>query len=332
MAVFKPDRRAAMSLAHILRRHHTYTKQTGWVGVGFPCLLLNTTFATHTLPAPRSLQHVCPPESRTLRTAVTGLEGLVWSYFIHHSSKMTGKLDGDVIAALNPCVYGYFNGFHCTAATYGASIVVLKATRFQTCGMIRDGCRFPKLVTMTRTGPGRRVDVPACRPSYFIVGVRKGGTTDLYVRLTKHPRVKPNSAWYLDDPDPMWQAQTGETFAFMTQLAPDAKFEDEINRVNRFFPELTGDEMTGDSTVSALSNALVPKRMAAICPTSSAAFKVIVLVREPIARLMSMFQMRLRLMTFHRVLNTSTTAEEYVGAHLHHIKKSIGFARGRARK
>lgn len=82
----------------------------------------------------------------------------------------------------------------CTTETFGSSLVLRKGQGLIGCespGALRsEGCLA--VPTLSLQESYKRVEERPemkCRPTFFIIGVRKGGTTDLYVRLTKHPRV-----------------------------------------------------------------------------------------------------------------------------------------------
>lgn len=110
-----------------------------------------------------------------------------------------------------------------------------------------------------------------CRPDFFIIGTRKGGTTSLYVYMSQHPDVY--AAHVEGSP------QDGEAYEDLDSRAYSVDF----SRV----PE---DSLVGDSRVSRLVDDA--ETMARVCGTKDA--RNIVLLREPVARCHSQMLMRAR--------------------------------------
>lgn len=197
-------------------------------------------------------------------------------------------------------------GFNCNVKNFGASAFVLQSN-------VTNPVPYPGHWAVRLLSNGhthvRRPEPVRCRPSYFILGVRKGGSTDLYVRLARHPNVVRNSAWYLGHKDPIMQARTGETFVFnRLNSKPNRIDHKDAVILNKRFSALKPGEVTGDSSVGYFTNPDVPVAMLLTCPISAAKFKFLLLVREPIDRLHSQYLMRVRLQTDG--LNNETRATE----------------------
>lgn len=109
-------------------------------------------------------------------------------------------------------------------------------------------------------------------PDYLIIGATKGGTGSLYRYLNQHPQIKP--------------ALTKEVRFF------DKYYDRGINWYRVFFPFkdlLKRKYITGEATPRYLDHPHAPKRVKAIIPNT----KLIVLLRNPIDRAYSMYNMRL---------------------------------------
>jgi hypothetical protein len=111
-------------------------------------------------------------------------------------------------------------------------------------------------------------------PDFVIVGTQKGGTSLLYRLLIRHPLVEP--------------AATKELHFF------DNNFAEGPSWYERHFPQSKriDDRMTisGEATPSYLFDPLVPERMAKTVPDA----RLIALLRNPIERAYSQYQMQLR--------------------------------------
>ncbi len=109
-------------------------------------------------------------------------------------------------------------------------------------------------------------------PNYLIIGAAKCGTGSLYRYLNQHPQIKP--------------ALTKEVRFF------DKYYNKGINWYRVFFPFkdlLKRKYVTGEATPRYLDHPHAPKRVQAVIPNA----KFIVLLRNPIDRAYSMYNMRL---------------------------------------
>jgi hypothetical protein len=110
-------------------------------------------------------------------------------------------------------------------------------------------------------------------PNYLIIGAAKCGTSSLYRYLNQHPEIKP--------------ALTKEVRFF------DKYYDRGINRYRVSFPFkdlLRRKYVTGESTPRYLDHPHAPKRIKAVIPNA----RFIVLLRNPIDRAYSMYNMRVR--------------------------------------
>lgn len=109
-------------------------------------------------------------------------------------------------------------------------------------------------------------------PNYLIIGAAKCGTGSLYRYLNQHPQIKP--------------ALTKEVRFF------DKYYNKGINWYRIFFPFkdlLKRKYITGEATPRYLDHPHAPKRVKEVIPNA----KLIVLLRNPIDRAYSMYNMRL---------------------------------------
>ena len=151
-----------------------------------------------------------------------------------------------------------------------------------------------------------RNECNACILSYAIIGARKAGTTSLYRWISAHP----DAVGYGLNRGP----RAGEVMYFSSDklfpVKPVACFGNTcqqgracVNNVcqpphqwyNHQFPCVSGRKVAGEASVAYLVHAEAPRRMFEYC--STALPKIIALLREPIARYESQFQMRVRLKT-----------------------------------
>ena len=111
-------------------------------------------------------------------------------------------------------------------------------------------------------------------PYFIIVGTQKGGTSLLYRLLVRHPLVEP--------------AATKELHFF------DNNFSEGLSWYKRYFPQSKRIEdrktVSGEATPSYLFDPLVPERMAKTVPDA----RLIALLRNPVERAYSQYQMQLR--------------------------------------
>ena len=111
-------------------------------------------------------------------------------------------------------------------------------------------------------------------PHFVIVGTQKGGTSLLYRLLIRHPMVEP--------------AATKELHFF------DNNFSEGLSWYERYFPQSKRIDdrktVSGEATPSYLFDPLVPERMAKTVPDA----RLIALLRNPVDRAYSQYQMRVR--------------------------------------
>ena len=155
-----------------------------------------------------------------------------------------------------------------------------------------------KTETLTRLGTDLKFDKQSCPPesimtnstltnlfplhsncpTLFIVGARKAGTTSLIQYLSKHPDFEGARL----DRGP----QAGETYFFHKKFETKS-WEEYLT----YFPSGSG-VMTGESSVGNFVHCLVPGRIYRYCGRRA---KVVVLLRNPVDRFVSNFQMRARI-------------------------------------
>jgi hypothetical protein len=111
-------------------------------------------------------------------------------------------------------------------------------------------------------------------PNFVIIGTQKGGTSLLYRLLIRHPLVEP--------------AATKELHFF------DNNFAEGQSWYERYFPQSKRIDdrktVSGEATPSYLFDPLVPERMAKTVPDA----RLIALLRNPVDRAYSQYQMRVR--------------------------------------
>ncbi len=132
-------------------------------------------------------------------------------------------------------------------------------------------------------------------PTLFLVGARKGGTTSLYQYLSKHPDFEGARL----DRGP----GAGETFHF------SARYDTESWEVYmEKFP--SNGVMTGEASVGNFVRCEVPQRLFESCGKQA---RIVMLLRNPIDRLVSNFIMRVR--TGKRHLHRSSTLSTTLKVH-----------------
>jgi lipopolysaccharide transport system ATP-binding protein len=150
---------------------------------------------------------------------------------------------------------------------------------------------------------GRREQISAAQkrstkgglPDFVVIGTQKGGTSFFYRLLSNHPLVRP--------------AATKELHFFDRNKVFD-RGEDWYRRC---FPEsarVGGQRtVTGESSPSYLFSAQVPARMAEVIPDA----KLVALLRNPIDRAYSHYQMQVRRGTEERSFEEATKEEMDTG-------------------
>ncbi len=133
---------------------------------------------------------------------------------------------------------------------------------------------FPFSTTVRRVG--RKVDVKfrlftsslRLKPSFFIIGTEKGGTSSLFWNMREHPNLV--------------LPKTKELHFFQKA------FERGLKWYHAQFPlSLTPQAMTGEATVDYLFLPYVARRIATVFPQA----KLIVLLRDPVTRAYSEYHM-----------------------------------------
>ncbi|MCT7949166.1 sulfotransferase domain-containing protein [Ancylothrix sp. C2] len=109
-------------------------------------------------------------------------------------------------------------------------------------------------------------------PHFLIIGAQKSGTTSLYNYLIQHPQISP--------------AKTKEIHFF------DLNYHQEIDWYKAQFPQQAGQNtITGESSPYYLFHPRVPQRVHQHFPQ----IKLIILLREPVARTWSHYHHEIRL-------------------------------------
>ncbi len=130
------------------------------------------------------------------------------------------------------------------------------------------------LLAPERPGLGRAVGTLGARPDFLIIGTQKGGSTSLYRYLTAHPKVRSAAikeihyfSYYHACPESWYRAH----------FAPG------------FWLRARGLQ-TGEASMSHLHVPGAPERVAASAPGA----KLIVMLRNPVARAFSHYQMSVK--------------------------------------
>src|SRR5215213_6497402 len=136
----------------------------------------------------------------------------------------------------------------------------------------------------------QRIEGPL--PDFVVIGTQKGGTSFFYRLLTKHPLVK--------------QAAVKEIHFFDKQFAQGPGW------YRRCFSEggrVVGQRtITGEASPSYLFNPHVPERMVRIVPKA----RLIALLRNPVDRAYSHYQMQVRRGTETRSFEKATEEEVFL--------------------
>eukprot|EP00924_Labyrinthula_sp_SR-Ha-C_P007651 snap_masked-scaffold_42-processed-gene-2.27-mRNA-1 protein AED:1.00 eAED:1.00 QI:0/0/0/0/1/1/4/0/686 len=127
-----------------------------------------------------------------------------------------------------------------------------------------------------------------CIANFLIIGTRKGGSTSLYMYLSKHEQIIPVKV------NIEREEQIGELFYFR-----DAKKKSRKGYNEAFFNEFKRDQnifdpsfyLTGESSVDLSANLEAPKLLKTMCKNR---IRVIYLVRDPVERIISQMKMRQR--------------------------------------
>mmetsp|Transcript_5712 Transcript_5712/g.19432 ORF Transcript_5712/g.19432 Transcript_5712/m.19432 type:complete len:670 (+) Transcript_5712:38-2047(+) len=205
---------------------------------------------------------------------------------------------------LNSCIYA-FDGRHdewlCSQLD-----VHLRLPRL----IVQPSKAIVKLLDMRVSPADYDADPPGpCAPSYFILGVRKGGTTAMHTAICRHPGVQP------------FKLEGTPNDGELSQNRPGPSDEDRRVYNRRYAQYLPGgvrdfDRVAGESTVRRLANDfnVVPRAC------GYARTRYVVLLREPLARLHSNLLMRKRFQTAdfrpHRNRKATPTVGEVASTHL----------------
>jgi len=125
-------------------------------------------------------------------------------------------------------------------------------------------------------------------PDFVIIGAQKGGTSFLYYLLTRHPLVEPaarKELHFFDNPE---------------------RFDNGAGWYRRCFPQSGWKDgrrsITGEASPSYLFDPPVPKRMAGVVPQA----RLITLLRNPVDRAYSHYQMQVKRGTEHHTFEEAT--------------------------
>ena len=150
---------------------------------------------------------------------------------------------------------------------------------------LKKDLRAAKERDLAEAGP-----VTGALPDFLIIGAPKCGTTTLYYLLTEHPHVEPAAA--------------KELHFFSSH------FDLGLEWYRRCFPRSTYKDgrrtITGEATPTYVFDPYAPARVARVVPRA----RLIVLLRDPVERAYSLYQMAMR----NGWETTTTTFEEALGA------------------
>merc|ERR1719491_2112229 len=141
-----------------------------------------------------------------------------------------------------------------------------------------------------------------CRPDFWIIGTRKGGTTNLYTQMAQHPRV---ASLHIKG-----RPQDGEVFVLINNQT--------LRKYNRKFKQAPLGTLVGDSSVSRIVTN--DREMTATCGHKYV--KYIVLLRDPIERCHSQILMRSRLKT--NGMNAKFNISKEISKQFKNFQKVIG--------
>jgi len=268
MFVLKPNKKVYEHMIKTLKRvSHTYTDELCFEGLGCgPCKKLE-----------HQLQRCVGRE---------GPQGFLHYYFVKR--KNARKL---TVRQISSCVFDYQNDRHhiCPkefprmAHTY--PYIVHKDE-----GLID----YFNEEQMILTAPSEKV----CRPDFWILGTRKGGTTRLYTSLVEHPLVAPLHV--------TGSPQDGEVFVSIQTLK---KYNQEFRPAPPQF--LVGDSTTGRIVKDA-------RNLIETCGHKYT--KLLILLRDPVERCHSQMLMRARLETDG--MNQQSNISEYIRIELNQFHKA----------
>lgn len=126
-------------------------------------------------------------------------------------------------------------------------------------------------VEIVRSAQTALFDNTTTKPAFLIIGTQKGGTTSLYHYLTQHPNIK--------------AAAVKEIHYF------DEQYDHGFDWYKRHFPsDLSAHDITGEASPYYLFHPQTPSRVRELLPD----MKLIVLLRNPVDRAYSHYQMMVR--------------------------------------
>jgi hypothetical protein len=133
-------------------------------------------------------------------------------------------------------------------------------------------------------------------PDFVVSGTQKGGTSSFYKLLCHHPRMR--------------RAAVKEVHYF------DWHIDKGLEWYRRCFPARAGPTITGEATPNNLFDPSVPERMAKEIPDAS----LIALLRNPVDRAYSHYQMQVRRATVSRTFEEAIEEEmaRLAAGHAHH--------------
>jgi len=275
----KPNKNIYKDMIETLKRvSHTYTNELCFEGLGCgPCKMTKRNRKNKKLPCLGS----------------EGPQGFLHYYFVK-------RQDPNLIARqISTCLFNFQNDenkicqYELPRYTYPYITHKLWFNRYQQFIMRKI---VHKKELMILSSNKTNTAIKTCRPDFWILGTRKGGTTSLYMYLSQHPRV---ASLHLSG-----SPQDGEVFTEINN----------VKKYNKAFLEAPSDSLVGDSNVARLM-----KDARNIVKTCGHKYtKFLMLLRDPIERCHSQMLMRARLGTDGMNMNSNISLQ--IHNHLEEFK------------
>lgn len=267
MFVLKPNKRLYSHMIQTLKRvSHTYTQELCYEGLGCgPC---------------KKLDNQSP-----YCVGKEGPQGFLHYYFVKRGNvRLT-------VHQISSCVFDYQNDRHHICPIEFPHVAHTYPYIIHKDEGLSDFFSHEPLII---NAPGEKV----CRPDFWILGTRKGGTTNLYTLMAQHPQVASFNI--------AGEPQDGEVMGSVHKLKD----------YNSNFKKVRPDLLVGDSTVGRLV-----KDARSITETCGHKHtKFVILLRDPIERCHSQMLMRARLRTNN--MNMNTNISQTIFEHLKKFQKA----------